>query len=154
MILSVKRFIRTFRIHFDTYRSRWTHTARHTSLTDTLQVQILAGLSTLYPSIPCTFTLKPLQWRWTRDRAPPYRWNTHTQRINYMYSIYLNYNIVSSCDPLKMHRVMKAWRNTSWRRMIVKEEVSQSWSSGFIRSALHGSTLTYTTQRNNIKKKT
>jgi len=47
-------------ISCSTYRSRWTHTARHTSLTDTLQLQILAGFSTLYPSIPCTFTLKPL----------------------------------------------------------------------------------------------
>ncbi len=45
-------------VNSHTYCSRWTHTARHTSLTDTLQVQILAGPGTLYPSIPRTLTLK------------------------------------------------------------------------------------------------
>ncbi len=79
--------------------------------------------------------------------------DTHTQRIHYMYLSEPLDNILSTCVSdvfkcncarLEVHRDMSVRRNTSWRRMFIKEEVRQSRSSGFIRSALHGSTLAYT----------
>lgn len=75
---------------------------------------------------------------------------THTQRIHYM-DLSLD-NILSACvslmcsSPLEVHRDMSVRRNTSWRRTFIKEEVRQSRSGGFIRSAVHGSTLAYTTK--------
>ncbi len=51
-----------------------------------------------------------------------------------------------NCAPLEVRRDMIVRKNTSWRRMLIKEEVRQSRSGGFIRSAVHGSTLTNTTK--------
>ncbi len=108
-----------------TYCSRWTHTARHTSLTDTLQVQILAGLGTLYPSIPCTLTLKLLQRRRTRDRAPPYRWNTLKEFIIWTCLSHYSVRLCLWCVQVQLCSIRSAQRYDREEEYLLKKNVDQ-----------------------------